>query len=294
MVFAVLLLRSFGAEATRGLPNPFFAMDTALRDLSLLDSVKELGYAGVGWKTGEPAEVASSADQVRQRGLKLFAVYSYAPPILRTNGLHWDPRFEAWMAALKDRDTVLWLPINSPDYAKSSPDGDAVAVEGLRRLADAAGSNGVRVALYPHTSFWLERVQDAVRLAKKVDRKDLGVTFNLCHCLMVGDESNISEFLAEAAPHLFLVTINGADRGAAHTSWDRLIRPLDDGSFDLVPLLKRLRALNYTGPIGLQGYGVKLAPKENLTRSIAAWQRLCTAAARLSSPEGQATSKQPE
>ena len=284
MVFAVLLLRSFGAEATSGLPNPFFAMDTALRDLSLLDSVKELGYAGVGWKTGEPPEVVTAADQVRQRGLKLFAVYSYEAATLHTNGLHWDPRLEGLMAALKGRDTVLWLPINSPDYAKSSPDGDAVAVEGLRRLADAAAGNGVRVALYPHTSFWLERVQDAVRLAKKVDRKNLGVTFNLCHCLMVGDESNVSELLTQAAPHLFLVTINGADRGAAHTSWDRLIRPLDEGSLDLVALLKQLRALNYTGPIGLQGYGVKLAPKENLDRSIVAWQKLSIAAATPSPP----------
>lgn len=284
MGFAVLLLRVSGAGETTGLPNPFFAMDTALSDLSLLDSVKELGYAGVGWKTGEPAEVATAADQVRQRGLKLFALYSDAPATLRTNGLHWDPRLEGLMAALKGRDTVLWLPINSPDYAKSSPDGDAVAVAGLRRLADAAASNGVRVALYPHTSFWLERVQDAGRLAKKVDRKNLGVTFNLCHCLMVGDESNISELLAQAAPHLFLVTINGADRGAAHTSWDRLIRPLDEGSFDLVSLLKKLRALNYTGPIGLQGYGVKLAPKENLTRSIVAWQKLSIAAATPSPP----------
>ena len=284
MVFAVLLLRSFGAEATSGLPNPFFAMDTALRDLSLLDSVKELGYAGVGWKTGEPPEVVTAADQVRQRGLKLFAVYSYEAATLHTNGLHWDPRLEGLMAALKGRDTVLWLPINSPDYAKSSPDGDAVAVEGLRRLADAAAGNGVRVALYPHTSFWLERVQDAVRLAKKVDRKNLGVTFNLCHCLMVGDESNVSELLTQAAPHLFLVTINGADRGAAHTSWDRLIRPLDEGSLELVALLKQLRALNYTGPIGLQGYGVKLPPKENLTRSIVAWQKLSLAAATPSPP----------
>src|SRR2546427_7979725 len=197
-VFSILLFRTFGGEETRGLPNPFFAMDTAVRDLSLLDSVKELGYAGVAWKTGEPAETATAASQVRQHGLKLFALYSYVPATLRTNGLEWDRRFEALMAALEGWDTVLWLPINSSDYAKSSPDGDTVAVEGLRRLADVSASNGVRIALYPHTGFWLERVQDAARLAKKVDRKNLGITFNLAHCLMLGDESQIPELLAEA------------------------------------------------------------------------------------------------
>ena len=184
MVFALLLPRVFGASETSGLPNPFFAMDTAVRDLFLLDSVKELGYAGVGWKTGEPAEVGAAAERIRQRELKLVAVYSYAPATLHTNGLHWDSRLEGSMAALKGRDTVLWLPIDSQDYAKSSPDGDAVAVAGMRRLADLAASNGVRVALYPHTSFWLERVHDTVRVAKKVDRRNLSVTFNLCHCLM--------------------------------------------------------------------------------------------------------------
>ena len=100
--------------------------------------------------------------------------------------------------------------------------------------------------------------------------------------------------LAEAAPHLFLVTINGADSGAARTSWDRLIRPLDEGSFDLIPLLKKLRALNYSGPIGLQGYGVKLPPKDNLARSMVAWQKLSLAAGTLSAPGARATSKKPE
>lgn len=36
---------------------------------------------------------------------------------------------------------------------------------------------------------------------------------------MVGDEAKIHELLADAAPHLFVVTINGADTGAGRTSW---------------------------------------------------------------------------
>ena len=71
-------------------------------------------------------------------------------------------------------------------------------------------TNGVRVALYPHTGFWVERVDDGTRLARAVDRPNLGTTFNLCHWLKV-DGQDLEKRLEEAGKHLFVVTINGAD-----------------------------------------------------------------------------------
>jgi sugar phosphate isomerase/epimerase len=130
------------------------------------------------------------------------------------------------------------------------------------------------VAIYPHKGCWTERVQDAVRVAKAVNRKNFGVTFNLCHCLMAGDEAEIPVLLAEAAPHLFLVTLNGADSGKAGGEWAQLIRPLDEGSFPVQAVLKSFEAVHFTGPIGLQGYGLKISPKDNLERSLAAWRKL--------------------
>jgi sugar phosphate isomerase/epimerase len=252
--------------------NPFFAMDTAVRDLNELETVKELGYAGIGWKVGPGDQVAAASKQCQERGLKLFAIYGGAT--LTKSNLTWSSNIEADIVALKGTGTIIWLPINSKEVAKSSPDGDAVAVPALQRLADRAAENGVRIAIYPHTGCWAERAQDAVRLAQKVGRKNFGATFNLCHCLMVGDEAKIPEILTEAAPHLFLVTINGADKDAGHTKWDRLIQPLDAGSYDVGIVLRKLKELNYTGPIGLQGYGVKLPAKENLMRSMNGWRKL--------------------
>ncbi len=251
---------------------PFFAMDTAVRDLANLPKAKELGYPGVGWRFERAEEMATSVASVSQNGLILTAVYGGAT--LTKEGVGFQGDLEARFAALAGTGTTLWLPVNSSDFAASDPTGDAVAVPEFRRLADQAAKAGLRVALYPHVGSWVERVQDAVRVAKQVERANFGVTFNLCHCLRVGDEAKIPTLLAEAAPYLFLVTINGADRNAGGASWDRLIRPLGEGDYPVSDLLAELETIGYTGPIGLQAFGVKLPVAENLARSMKAWQEM--------------------
>lgn len=247
-------------------------MDTAIRDLGQLGAAKELGFTAVGWRF-EPAEtLAGSVAKVRESGLDLVAVYGGAT--LTKEGIGFRGDLGARLDVLAGTGTTIWLPINSPDFPASDPAGDAVAVPELRRLADLAAKQGLRVALYPHAGSWLERIQDAVRVAKAVDRGNFGVTFNLAHCLRVGDEAKIPALLAEAAPHLFLVTVNGADQNAAGAPWERLIRPLDEGDFPVAKLLGELERIGYTGPIGLQAFGVKLPVAESLARSLKAWRTM--------------------
>jgi sugar phosphate isomerase/epimerase len=284
------LLAAFGwaeeAKPPPGLPNPFFAMDTCTKqpypknDIppeAQLDLVKELGYAGISWTLGDPKETQAVAEAAQQRGLKMFALY--AGVTLRKDGLGLEPRLKETLAVLKGHDTLIWLHITSKDYARSSAEGDAAALAGLREIADLAAAQNLRVAIYPHVGDWTERVQDAVRVARKVDRPNFGVTFNLCHCLQVGDEEKIPALLEEAAPHLFMVTVNGADSKAPKAGWDRLIQTLDRGTFDLAAVLKKLKALGYRGPIGLQGFGIKGDRKDNLARSMAAWRQVSARAA---------------
>jgi len=130
----------------------------------------------------------------------------------------------------------------------------------------------VRVALYPHYGFWVERVEDAVRVAKKVNRKNVGVTFNLCHWLRVDEEENMQSVIKLAMPYLFVVTINGADSDGK--DWKELIQTLDRGSFDISRFLRTLNDCGYTGPIGLQGYGIGGDAYDNLKRSMNAWRQL--------------------
>ena len=118
----------------------------------------------------------------------------------------------------------------------------------IREIADMAEKSGLHVAIYPHLGMYVERIEDALRLVKKVDRKNVGVAFNLCHFLKLDDEKNLEQRLKEAKPHLFAVSINGADGGDTNQmDWNRLIQTLDRGSFDVGRVLKTLKQLGLHG-----------------------------------------------
>jgi sugar phosphate isomerase/epimerase len=263
------------------LKNPFFAMDTCtqkcypISDIppqEQLALVKSLGYKGMSWTLGDLNQVVEVEKDAKQLGLKIFALY--APVTLHREELSYPPTLIQAMDDLKGANTLIWLMIKSDAYSNSSPEGDKVAVKGIRELADKAHADHLRLAIYPHIGSWTERLQDALRVTKEVNRVNVGVTFNLCHCLQVGDEKLIPELLKKASPRLFMVTINGADTNAAGASWTRLIQPLGEGTFDMVTFLKELQAIGYSGPIGLQGFGLQGDIKQNLEQSMSAWRKL--------------------
>ncbi len=254
--------------------NPFFATDTGIKDAKhasakeQVEMVKELGYAGIGYT--ERNGLAEMLKELDKNGLRLFTVYLGVN--IDPGQQKYDPKLKEAINTLKGRNTILWLYVISKKHKPSSPEGDSRAVEIIREIADMAAEAKLRVALYPHHRFWVEQVEDAVRVAKKVNRKNMGVTFNLCHWLMVDDEKNMKSLIESAMPYLFVVTINGADSGGKN--WKQLIQTLDRGSFDTYKFMKTLKELGYTGPVGLQGYGIKGDAYENLKRSMNAWRQL--------------------
>ena len=256
-----------------GLRNPFFAMDTSTKDANhqtpaaQAGMLNELGYAGFGYTGFDNLQATCQA--LDDHGLLMFTTYVGA--MVEPDGYTYDEKLKAGVKELKGRKVMIWLTVTSSTYKPSSPDGDEQAVKLVREIAEIAAENDLGVALYPHTGCWLERVEDAVRVAQKVDRKNVGATFNLCHWLKV-DGKDLRARLEQALPHLSVVTINGADTDG--TDWGRLIQTLDKGSYDVGGLLTTLEELEYTGPIGLQGYGIGGDVHDNLKRSMDAWQEL--------------------
>jgi len=272
----VILALAFGCiEAGAGeLPNPFFAMDTGTQDAThktpaeQVALVKEVGIAGVGPIYHNAAELQQWLAALDQNQLRMFALYL---PLRLDDVPASLASVKEAAAALRGRDTLLWLYVTGKRDVPLDTDDEAVAVQALREISDYAKNAGLRVALYPHTGFVVQSVEDAVRLAEKVHRKNVGVTFNLCHWLMV-DGKDLAASLKAAQPYLFCVTINGADAGGR--SWKELIQPLDRGTYDVSQVLRLLRKMKYTGPIGLQHYGIGGDARENLEHSMEGWKRL--------------------
>jgi len=278
-VCAASVLGSGAAEPTASgaAANLFFAlcMDTHDAKRRTLEQqaglLQELGYDGAGhlWLEQVPERIRT----LDAAGLKLFQIYlrlDVGPDVQPA----FDPKLKEVIPLLKGRDTMLAALMTGGKPSDESR--DAQAVELLRPIADAARESGVRIALYPHSGDWLERLEDALRVVDKVDRANVGVMFNLCHWLRVEKQRNYRPLLERAMPRLWAVSINGADEFDAQPGWDRYIQPLGRGSFDLYPFLKTLRQLGYLGPVGLQCYGIPGDARDSLAESMKAWRAYTT------------------
>ena len=240
------------AAKGKGLNNPFFAYSVGVSGQVL----QKLGYTPL---------------RTLYMGIKLGEEPPYGPEV------------EDRIRKLSGTDAVVWLTVLG--NRTKLEDNDAKAVVALRQLADVAAESNLKVSIYPHSGFYVATAREALRLARRVDRKNLGVTLNLCHELMAGNGDELPQIVEEVASYLSVVTINGADhkRKGQKMGWDRLIQPLGQGDFDVYSHLARLKAVGYNGPIGLQCYGLKGNPVEHLKQSMEAWKAYC---ARLASPQG--------
>ena len=179
------------------------------------------------------------------------------------------------LKAFEGKKGVFWLTIRGGDR-KNTDEWDRQVVEVFRDLAAEAEKVGVPIAIYPHMGDYILTVRDALRVVKKIDRPNVGISLNLCHELAAGNRDELLKIIDEIAPHLRVVTINGADNDGK--PWKTLIMPLGTGSYDVLALLKKLKAVGFRGPIGLQTFGLEkpdpksAEPPEHLKQSIAAWR----------------------
>lgn len=229
----------------------------------------ELGYSGMGhlWLDN----ITERLETLAAHDLKLYQITLLVS--IDPEKEAYDPRLKEVLPLLKGRHVQL-LPIIS-GMPPSDPAGDPRAVEIIREMAGLAAPHDVEILLYPHTNDWLERIDDAVRVAKKVDRPNVGAMFNLCHWLKVDGKSDLRELLTTALPHLRALSIHGADTAKeVQDGTGNWIQPLGQGSYDVAAFLKLLREIGYDGPVGLQCWGITGDTKAHLTQSMAAWKAM--------------------
>jgi sugar phosphate isomerase/epimerase len=253
----------------------FFCFEDAFLQVHSDDPVfqtkllKKLGFDGMELMGLDRIEEKLGA--IEQQNLRLFMVYI---AVHLDKPEHFDPRLFDFIRSVKGKGVTLWLHILSDKLKPSDAAGDEICVPIIQEIADFAARYGVELALYPHTYFWLEKLDDSVRLTQKINRPNVGAVFNLCHYLKVDEKDQLGEKLISAIPFLKAVSINGADDGATHQmEWDRLIQPLGMGTYDVLSVLKILKANNYRGPVGLQCYAIPGKPEEFLKTSAENWQK---------------------
>jgi sugar phosphate isomerase/epimerase len=262
------------ANAAEPKPYPFFPFCIDWHDAKKRSfeqqavMLEELGYEGVGHIYLD--KVAERLKTLDDAGLKLFQITMVVD--VGPDKTPYDARFKDVLALVKGRHVQFCLLVNGMKSSDSSVDSHAVKI--LREMSDLAKDAGAQLLLYPHQGSWIERIEDSLRVAEKVDRPNVGVMFNLCHWLRVDKSRDYKPLLKQAMPRLWAVSINGADNFDEKPGWNGYIQPLDKGSFDVGGLLKTLKELGYKGPIGLQCYGIGGDAQEHLARSMTAWMKL--------------------
>ena len=189
--------------------------------------LKELGYEGVGHIFLDG--VAERLKTLDDAGLKLFQITMNVD--VAPGKKPYDAKFKEVLGLIKGRHVQFCLLLNG--MPPSDPSVDPHAVEILREMSDLAQDSGAQLLLYPHQGSWVERIEDSVRVAEKVNRPNVGVMFNLCHWLRVDKQRDYKHLLVQAMPRLWAISICGADEFDPKPGWEHYIQPLDKGSFDV-------------------------------------------------------------
>ncbi len=215
------------------------------------------------WKT-LPAYLAA----LKKHNMRLTAIHARFyiedgtyPKVIKDN-----------LPLLKGTKVVLVPSVGSrKKMDRKDPKAVEMAVKILREMSSDAKKHGLGgVAPYMHIGNWIETIEDNVRIAKAVDRRNVGVMFHLHHWQAVGnrDLDKLREDLIKAKPYLMIVVIQGTDKDKATH------KILGEGSFDMAPLVRTLREIDYQGPLGTMGYTQSGDIPGKLNRAYRAWEQI--------------------
>lgn len=278
----LLILLAAPLHAQQGPDNPFFVFNNGVKDQKY-DTVREQiqllldnGYDGMEKEGLDNFEEV--LNELQENELKLFTIYVNVD--LDNTEQPYDPRLEDVLKKIQGTGAMPWLYVTGKKYPPSSPNYDEIALPILQQIADMAQQYDTKVMLYPHMYYWVECIEDAMRVAAKVDRPNLGYTFNLCHFLAHKNREGVDPVQAyptlakRAMPKLFAISLNGADKQASDPDniWKSFIQPLGEGNFDTYQFLKTFVDLGFEGPVGLQCYNIKEDKAIHLRKSMQSWK----------------------
>ncbi len=264
---AFLPLRSAEAGEEQSWAKTFFVMDTWFWQEEVLTIpeqcalIKKIGYGGMALSWGQ--KHAEQLAALKENGLRTPGCF-----ITVDIDCAYPEDLKQCVALMKGTGGRVWLALTSKNAKKSDPAGDGAALAIINACADACKAAGMPgIALYPHVGNWQEKVSDAVRVCKKVNRPEVGLQFNQYHWMAADGGKDLRNTLKAALPYLQGVSINGSAKAPS-------IVPLSEGEYDVLPILKTLHELKYAGPVSHQGYSIKGNLQGRLAAAKEKWEVL--------------------
>lgn len=278
--YIILILLYSNSLFAQKVKNEFFALHNIIRGDSTYNTfdkqvelVKNAGFEGIEINQIESFDGMKMAlDKYKFKGSYFYVKLKLGQPI--------DTRLESAIRALKGTKTIIapYILTDNSLYNARSPEGDAEAIRLLKKISFLSKNAGLEVAIYPHFSFYIERTDHALELAKKVNSKNLGLSFNLCHWLAttsLTERDNLKGHMKELKPYLKLMTICGANDiiSQKKSIFDDYILPLGTGSFDTYGFLKfMVKEVKYKKPIGVQCYNIKGNKAQLIQNTMTVWK----------------------
>jgi sugar phosphate isomerase/epimerase len=258
-----------------------FAMDTCFRNSIVgvypyeirCEILAELGFDGI-YVSLSPEDLRNAPKMAmtkQQYGLHVTAAYGGIDIALPEG----DPKLkliaELFQQLPTGCDLELSLSCGDSAIERSSPEADSLAMAKLESLLQIAERQNAHICLYPHFGAWLERVEDGVRLCRKVSHPCLRVVFCGFHWY-AADGKGLEQRIQQAIPYLHSVNMCGSRKGGNIAGCT--IEPLDCGEMDNFALLALLNRDGYTGRIGFQGYGIGGDVYNHLQCSLVAFRNM--------------------
>jgi sugar phosphate isomerase/epimerase len=285
VIFLLLLLCCFFEKTySQKVKNDFFALHNIIRGDSIYNTfdkqvslIKSTGYDGIEINQVE------SFDGMKEALDKHSFRASYFYVKINLDSPYMDKRLEGYIRQLKGSKTIIApFIISNSRFTPGNGKADTLVVHLMRQLSDWAKLSGVQVAIYPHLGFYVERTDHALRLIQSIRRKNVGLSFNLCHWLATTrpeERSHLKQLLKELQPYVKMITVSGANDVISKSKivWDDYILPLGEGTFDTYGLLKYcIKDLKIKVPISVQCYNIKTDKYQLVKNTIKVWRQYKT------------------
>lgn len=274
-VSALPALRAWTAEEAAKKPLwPFYAFDNGVgRGVWSAEKqagvLKGLGYDGMAYNFTTNKDLESWLKIYDEAKLDICSLYVHTFP-KQDPGKQYPADLKATVKLLKGRSTKLWITFRE---TKDGLDHDEDCVRIAREIGDFAAEGGVKVSIYPHAGFYVEKAMDTLRITQKTNHANVSPSYNLCHEFLSKSgpktQEQAFETLRQVGPHAGMLSINGVSLASK-----RYIVPLAEGDFDMKAFLREVKRIGYRGAVGHQFYSIKGEPEVILKSAIETWRTL--------------------